>query len=59
MAADAGPQGSVAVVVDDIVTTGVTLSEAARALRAAGWPVAGAAVLAATPRRRSPGREAA
>ena len=58
LAADTGAAGSVAVVVDDIVTTGVTLSEAARALRAAGWQVAGAAVLATTPRRRAPGREA-
>ena len=36
-----------------------SLAEAARALRAAGWPVAGAAVLAATPRRRARGRAAA
>jgi predicted amidophosphoribosyltransferase len=39
-------------IVDDIVTSGATLREAARALRQAGWPVLGAAVVAATPRRR-------
>ena len=59
MAAGSGPPGSVAVIVDDIVTTGVTLSEAARALRTAGWQVVGAAVLATTPRRPAPGREVA
>jgi predicted amidophosphoribosyltransferase len=41
-----------AIIVDDIATTGATLLEAARALRTAGWPVHGAAVVAATPRRR-------
>jgi predicted amidophosphoribosyltransferase len=44
----------VAVLVDDIVTTGTTLREAAGALRAAGWTVAGAAVVAATPKRTGP-----
>jgi predicted amidophosphoribosyltransferase len=39
-----------AVIVDDIVTTGTTLREAARALTDAGWHVSGAAVVAATPR---------
>jgi predicted amidophosphoribosyltransferase len=37
--------------VDDIVTTGATLREAARALTSAGWQVSGAAVIAATQRR--------
>ena len=45
------PRRSTAVIIDDITTTGATLAEAARALGAAGWTIAGGAVVAATPRR--------
>ncbi|MEV4756824.1 phosphoribosyltransferase family protein [Micromonospora sp. NPDC049559] len=41
------------IVLDDIVTTGVTLAAATRLLTGAGVAVRGAAVLAATPRRRA------
>jgi predicted amidophosphoribosyltransferase len=52
MVAD-GPAGvRAAILVDDIVTTGATLAESARALRQAGWQVAAATVLGATPRLR-------
>jgi predicted amidophosphoribosyltransferase len=47
---------SVAVLVDDIVTTGATLREARLALSAAGWQVPGAAVVAATSSGPKPAR---
>lgn len=39
------------ILIDDVVTTGVTIAEAVRALRDAGADVIGAATVAATPRR--------
>jgi predicted amidophosphoribosyltransferase len=58
IAARAGPPGLAALVVDDIVTTGATVRACVEALETAGWPVVGAAVVAATPRRSPPGSRA-
>ena len=44
---------SVALLVDDIMTTGATLDEGTRALTSAGWVVAGVSVVAAVDARRA------
>ena len=51
MAARRALSGRRFLIVDDVVTTGATLSEAARAIRAAGGEVVAAATFASTPRR--------
>jgi len=47
------PDGQASVVVDDLVTTGATITEAVRCLDTAGYEVLGAATVSATVRRLS------
>ena len=51
-ASETARAGLEVVIVDDVVTTGATIDEAARALRAAGFRPVCAIALAATPGRR-------
>ena len=53
----ARPVGGVVLVVDDVCTTGATLTEACRALLAAGARECGAATISATVLRRHPGTQ--
>lgn len=59
MRASAPRGGQDVVIVDDVVTTGATIDEAARALSAAGHRVRGAVALAATPRLDRTSRDTA
>ena len=52
-ATKSAPNAALVILVDDVVTTGASLTEAARALRVAGVPILAAATVAATERRRT------
>ena len=54
-AALTGTAGASLVVIDDVVTTGATVAEAVRALRAAGLDVSAIAAACGTPRSGQPG----
>ncbi|KNY07415.1 ComF family protein [Microbacterium sp. GCS4] len=54
MRARSGSDGREVIVVDDVMTTGATLDEAATTLARAGYRVSSAVVLAATPRHSEP-----